>query len=189
MFYDNLFLHLENNSIFTTMGKTKFIAKIISLISRLLAIAYFLMVIYSIFCLATKWCITLYGEGKFLHINYPFTQTPFLNVDYNANYILFSFLLPISLYSLFFWLTANLFKVFSKSILFTPVNLLQLKRFYLFNWIAPIPAIIISSFFVEPEGMIWLLAVVHGILGVFAWLVAAIFKQGLLLQNEQDLFI
>ena len=101
----------------------------------------------------------------------------------------FSFLLPLTLYGFFFWLVSNLFSVFSKPKLFTVLNLQQLKRFYLFNWLVPFPAIIISSFFVETESALWLLAVVHGILGVFAWMVAAIFKQGLQLQNEQDLFI
>lgn len=171
------------------MDRTKIIARIFSVISRLLAVGYVATVIYSAVCLATKWCITPYGEGKFLHINYPFSQKPFLNIDNNTNYIFFSFLLPILLYGLFFWLTANLFLVFSRSKLFTLSNLLQLKRFYLFNWLAPFPVIIVSSFFVEIESALWLLAVVHGILGVFAWMVAAIFKQGLQLQNEQDLFI
>lgn len=180
---------MHNNSNFRRMGKTKLAAKIISFISRVLAIAYFLMAVYSVICLATNWCTTPYGDGQFLHINYPFSQTPFLNVENNANYIFFSFLLPITLYGLFFWLTANLFLVFSRSKLFTLPNLLQLERFYLFNWLAPFPAIIISSFFVDTESIIWLLAAVHSILGVFAWMVAAIFKQGLQLQNEQDLFI
>lgn len=171
------------------MGHTKIFARIIATISRSLALAYFLMAVYSVICLITKWCITPYGAGKFLHINYPFSQTPFLNIDNNASYIFFSFLLPISLYALFFWLTANLFLVFAKPKLFTHTNLIQLKRFYWFNWLASFPAIIISSFFVETESVVWLLALVHSILGVFAWMVAAIFKQGLQLQKEQDLFI
>jgi hypothetical protein len=180
---------LHNNSIISNMVEIKSAAKIISIISRVLAIAYFLMALYSIICLLTKCFITPYGEGNYLHINYPFTDKAFLNVDNNANYIFFSFLLPITLYALFFWLTANLFLVFSKPKLFTPVNLLQLKRFYLFNWLASFPAIIVSSFFVQIESAMWLLAAVHFVLGVFAWMVAAIFKQGLQLQNEQDLFI
>ncbi len=171
------------------MVKTKFTAKIFSVISRLLAVAYIITAIYSVVCIATKWCLTPYGDGKYLHINFPFSPTPFLNIDNNANYILFSFLLPITLYGLFFWLTANLFLVFLKIKLFALTNLLQLKRFYLFNWLAPFPALIIGSFFVETESALWLLAVVHCVLGVFAWMVAAIFKQGLQLQNEQDLFI
>ncbi len=171
------------------MGKTTLTAKIITLLSRILAIAYFIMAIYSVLCLATKCCVTPYGDGQYLHINYPFSQKPFLNVDNNANYIVFSFLLPIILYALFFWLTGNLFAVFSKTKLFTHYNLSELKKFYLFNWFIPFPAIIISSFFVEIINMIWLLAAIHGIFGIFTWMVAAIFKQGLRLQNEQDLFI
>lgn len=171
------------------MGKTKLIAKVILLFSRVLAIAYLLMAVYSGICLTTKSWVSPYGDGKYLHINYPFSQMPFLNVDNNTNYIIFSFLLPILLYALFFWVTANLFAVFSRPKLFTHSNLLALKKFYLLNWLLPFPAIIISSFFVEIINMIWLLAVIHGIFGIFAWMVAAIFKQGLQLQKEQDLFI
>ncbi|TWI85820.1 Protein of unknown function (DUF2975) [Lacibacter cauensis] len=171
------------------MGKTKLIAKFIAFFSRVLAIAYLLMAVYSSICLTTKCFVTPYGNGQYLHINYPFSQKPFLNVDNNASYIFFSFLLPIILYALFFLLTGNLFAVFSKTKLFTHYNLSELKKFYLFNWFIPFPAIIISSFFVEIINMIWLLAIIHCIFGIFTWMVAAIFKQGLRLQNEQDLFI
>lgn len=171
------------------MDKTKLAAKIASSISRIVAIGYLVTALYSVLCLATHMFVTSYGEGKFVHINFPFSQRPLLNVDNNAAYIIFSFLLPITLYGIFFWLVANLFAVFSKPKLFTKPNLLQLKKFYLFNWFVPFPVLIISSFFVETESIVWLLATIHGILGVFAWMVAAIFKQGLQLQNEQDLFI
>lgn len=171
------------------MDKTKLAAKILSFLSRIMAIGYLASTAYSTICLTSNWCITPYGEGKYLHINYPFSQTPFLNIDNTINYIVFSFLLPLTLYGLFFWLVSNLFLVFSKPKLFTLLNLLQLKKFYLFNWLVPFPASIISSFFVEVESAIWLLATIHAVLGVFTWMVAAIFEQGLQLQNEQDLFI
>ena len=171
------------------MGKTKLAAKIISSLSRLFAIGYFLVALYGAICLATKWCITPYGDGRFLHINYPLSQTPFLIVDNSGSYIFFSFLLPLTLYGLFFWLTANMFAAFSMEKLFTLQNLLQLKRFYLFNWLAAFPVILISSLFVEIENIVWLLAAVHSVLGVLTWMVAAIFQQGLLLQKEQELFI
>ena len=177
------------NQIFSSMDKTKLAAKIASILGRIMAIGYISTALYSLLCLATKLFVTPYGEGQFMHINFPFSQTPFLNIDNNAAYIICSFLLPIILYGIFFWLVANLFSVFSKPKLFTILNLLQLKRFYLFNWLVPFPALIISSFFVETESIVWLLATIHGILGVFAWMVAAIFKQGLQLQNEQALFI
>lgn len=171
------------------MSKTKLTAKIFSFLSRVLAIGYLTSVVYSIVCLVNDWCITPYGEGKYLHINYPFSTIPFLNIDNNINYMLFSFLLPVTLYGVFFWLVSDLFLVFSKPKLFTIANLLQLRKFYLFNWLAPFPASIVSSFFVEVESAIWLLALLHAILGIFTWMVAAIFEQGLQLQNEQDLII
>lgn len=172
-----------------SLSTKKFSAKILVLVSRIIAIAYLTSAIYSIICINSGWCITPYGEGKFLHINYPFTQKPFLNIDNNTAYIIFSFLLPIGLYGLFFWLVSKLFSVFAKPKLFTHTNLMHLKKFYWFNWVVPLAAVVMGSFFVEVEGIIWLLVALHFILGLFAWMVAAIFKQGLSLQNEQDLFI
>ena len=54
----------------------------------------------------------------------------------------------------------------------------------------PSLTILLASIFAGEieEGLEWV-AIIHFFLGVFAYFLAAIFKQGLQLQNEQDLFI
>jgi hypothetical protein len=171
------------------MVHAKTIGKFLSVLSRILGIITMCLVIYSLFCLVTGLNTSLYGEGKYLHINYPFTDRPLMNIDYNASYIVFSFLLPLSLYAIFFWLLGSLFIVFAKTKLFTHDNLRKLKQFYVFNGFAPILSLIIGLLFVEIEIGIWLLLLLHLVLAIFSWFIAQIFKQGLQLQNEQDLFI
>lgn len=171
------------------MGQAKNIAKLLLTLSRSMAVLNLLVVLYCIVCITTGMNTSLYGDGKFMHINYPFSDKPFMNIDYNSHYILFSFLLPLSLYTIFFWLLSELFLVFSKQKLFTRENLKYLKRFYLFNGFAPMASILIGSLFVEIEIGIWLLLILHMVLAIFSWFIAQIFKQGLQLQHEQDLFI
>lgn len=171
------------------MTTAKGIARTLYYICLILAIFYLAAMLYAALCLLTRWGIDPYGEGQYLHINYPFTNTPFLNIDNNLPYIIFSFLLPLSLYGVFFWLAANVFKVFFQAKLFTQKNIFDLRRFYMLNLIVPGIATLFASIFVQVESAIWGLVVVHGMLGVFTYFLAAIFKQGLNLQNEQDLII
>jgi hypothetical protein len=171
------------------MNSAKSIAKILYYICLVLAIFYLTTILYAVLCLLTRFGISAYGEGQYLHINYPFTNNPFLNIDNNLPYIIFSFLLPLILYGVFFWLAANVFKVFFQTKLFTQQNIFNLRRFYMLNLIVPVIAAVLASVFVPVESAIWVLVVVHGILGIFTYFLAAIFKQGLNLQNEQDLII
>lgn len=171
------------------MNQTKIISKILFYICSVLSIGYLITTIYSLLCLATGFSVTPYKEDQYLHINYPFTEQPFLNIENNYTYILFSFLLVLISYGIFFWLSAKVFRVFFQSKLFTQENILQLKRFYLYNIFIPLPLVVVASFFVEVESMIWGLVFIHFMLGIFCLFLANIFKQGLHLQNEQDLFI
>ncbi len=174
---------------FIAMNQTKIISKVLYYICLILSGGYLLTGIYSGLCLSTGSAVTPYKEGKFLHINYPFTEQPFLNIENNYAYIIFSFLLVLISYGIFFWLSAKVFRVFFQAKLFTRENILQLKRFYLYNIFVPLPVVITASFFVEVESMIWGLVFIHFMLGIFCLFLANIFKQGLHLQNEQDLFI
>lgn len=171
------------------MNQTKIISRILFYICSVLAAGYLITALYALLCLATGFSVTSYGNGQFLHINYPFTQQPFLNIEDNYPYIIFSFLLVLIPYGIFFWLSAKVFKVFFQPKLFTKEHILQLKRFYLFNIFIPLPLVIIASFFVEVESIIWGLVFIHFMLGIFCLFLANIFKQGLHLQNEQDLII
>jgi len=171
------------------MNQTKIISQILYYICFVLAIGYLLTAVYSILCLITGFSITPYKENVYFHINYPFTEKPFLNIENNYSYILFSFLLVLISYGIFFWLSAKVFKVFFQSKLFTKENIIHLKRFYVYNIFFPLPIVVIANFFVEVESIIWGLVFIHLMLGIFCLFLANIFKQGLHLQNEQDLFI
>ncbi|MGX5820251.1 DUF2975 domain-containing protein [Chitinophaga lutea] len=171
------------------MTQTKLIARILFYGCRTLAWAYLLTVAYSILCLLSGWSTAGYGEGRFLHIFYPFTTTPFLNIENNLPYIIWSFLLTLTLYGLFFWLASDVFRVFTRQKLFTAPNVVHLRRFCWFNLAVPGACTLAALPFVEIENMIGVLVAVHFILGVFAYFLAAIFQQGLQLQKEQDLFI
>jgi len=171
------------------MNQTKIISKILFYICAVLSAGYLITFVYSLFCLISGFAVTSYKEGKFLHINYPFTEQPFLNIENNYSYMIFSFLSVLITYGIFFWLSARVFKVFFQQKLFTQENIIQLKKFHLYNIFIPLPLVIIASFFVEVESMIWGLVFIHFMLGIFCLFLANIFKQGLHLQNEQDLFI
>lgn len=171
------------------MVRVKVVSKILYYISYILALGYLATTLYSVICLLTQRGIVPYGEGKYIHIMYPFTNEPFLNIDNNAPYVVFSFLLPLSLYSLFFWAASRVFKVFYQPRLFTSQNIVHLRRFYLLNMLVPVFCAVLSGFFVQLESIVWGLVVVHLFLGIFAYFLAAIFRQGLQLQKEQDLFI
>ncbi|NIF06834.1 DUF2975 domain-containing protein [Chryseobacterium sp. Tr-659] len=171
------------------MNQTKIISRILFYICSVLSAGYLITFAYSLFSLITGFSVTPYREGQFLHINYPFTEEPFLNIENNYPYIIFSFILVLITYGIFFWLSARVFKVFFQQRLFTQENIIHLKKFYLYNIFIPLPLVIIASFFVEVESMIWGLVFIHFMLGIFCLFLANIFKQGLHLQNEQDLFI
>lgn len=171
------------------MSLTKIISRILYHFSRIIGLGYLITALYSIISLLTGWGLQPHGEGKYLFINYPFTQKPFLNIETNLPYIIFSFLLPLILYTLFFWLASNVFKVFHQPKLFTRNNIAALRRFYLFNIFVPCISVVVAGFFVEVESEVWLLIIIHFILGIFTYFLADIFLQGVQLQNEQDLFI
>ncbi len=171
------------------MNQTKIISRILYYICSVVSVGYFIITIYSVFCLATGFAVTPYGEGKYLHINFPFTEKPFMNIDDNYSYIIFSFFAVLLAYGIFFWVSALVFRVFFQEKLFTAGNIRLLTIFYRYNIFIPLPLVIVASFFVEVESVVWGLVFIHFMLGIFCLFLANIFKQGLHLQNEQDLFI
>ncbi|MES2776520.1 MAG: DUF2975 domain-containing protein [Bacteroidota bacterium] len=171
------------------MGNVKLISRILFYFTRVIAAFYFIMAAYAAMTLVTGWSISFRESGKYFQVLIPFTKTPILNGDNNLPYIFFEFLGPLSLYGLFFWLLGNVFKVFFQPRLFTGNGIKHLKRFYLGNFIVPGVMVLIVSLIDNPgtEGIS--VIILHAIIGVFAYFLAAIFKQGLNLQNEQDLII
>ncbi len=171
------------------MRYTKLISRILYVAAMAISLFYFAIILYSSICLSTGWCTEPYGDGQYLHILFPFSKRPFLNVDNNTAYIVFSFLLPLALYGLFFLLSANVFRIFFQQRLFTQPHVKQLMIFCGTNLAVPVIAAVVAGMFVEVENGIWMLVAVHVVLGLFAYFLAAIFRQGLELQNEKDLFI
>jgi hypothetical protein len=155
-----------------------------------MATLYLVTTLYSSIVLLTEWSFFTRENGKYFSICYPFTETPFLNGENTWGYKLFNFLIPIGFYGLFFLLVSNVFNVFNKPRLFTQNGVNQLKWFYMANIFVPSLTIILASYFAGgiEEGLEWV-AIIHFFLGVFSYFLATIFKQGLHLQNEQDLYI
>lgn len=169
------------------MKKTKILSKTLFVITRILAWIYFITTLYG----TVGWLTNINTRTDEFNkiIEYPFTDFSFLILDNNLAYLIFAFLLPMLAYTLFFWLLSNVFKVFFQEKLFTQLNILQLKRFYLTNIILPVLLVIFSSFFIEIEIGILMIIALHLFLGVFIFIFSEIFNQGLNLQNEQDLYI
>lgn len=171
----------------TTMKKTKFISKVLSAVTKIMAWLYLITAIYGLACWVSQTNIKTIEDRNI--IEYPFTDISFLILDNNLSYLVFSFLLPILSYALFFWLLSKVFKVFYKEKLFTKANIFHLKRFYVTNLFLPVLLVAVSSFFTEIETGIFLIVALHMFLGVFIFIISEIFNQGLHLQNEQDLYI
>ena len=172
------------------MKNTKIISTLLFYVTRVVAILYFTTTLYSVVSLLTEWSFITRENGQYFSICYPFTVSPFLNGENNWGYKIFNFIIPIGFYGVFFLLLSNVFKVFKRPKLFTPFGVIQLKCFYLANIILPSFIILLASTFAEKieEGLEFV-AVIHFFLGVFAYFLAAIFKQCLHLQDEQDLYI
>ncbi|HEX8334040.1 MAG TPA: DUF2975 domain-containing protein [Segetibacter sp.] len=125
------------------------------------------------------------GDDRYV-IFFPFTRQPFLTGVYDpwSNIIA---MLTFLLYGLFFWLLSDIFKTFRQPKLFTPSGVNRLKRFYVGNLTIPILMLLVLAVSGDEVANLVSVTFLHMILGVFAFFMAAIFQQGLLLQEEQDL--
>ncbi|WP_418511677.1 DUF2975 domain-containing protein [Corallibacter sp.] len=169
------------------MRKSIIISKVLYYISRILGGLYLITGVYGLFSWVTNTHLLI--KDKQTIITYPFTEASFLILDSNTTYLIFSFLIPVLGYGLFFWLLSNVFKVFYQDKLFTAENIVHLRRFYLVNIFLPTVLTIFTSFFMPIEHEMFLLIILHLVLGVFVFFMSEIFNQGLHLQNEQDLYI
>lgn len=172
------------------MKNVRNVSTVLFYLTRLLASLYLLTTLYSFISLITEWSFITKDAGKYFSICYPFTETPFLNGENTWSYKIFNFLIPLGFYGLFFLLLSNIFNVFRQIKLFTQYGVKQLRWFYLSNiFLPPIIIFMATVFAGDVEEGLEMVAVIHFFLGVFAYFLAAIFRQGLQLQKEQDLFI
>ncbi|WP_047419515.1 DUF2975 domain-containing protein [Cellulophaga sp. Hel_I_12] len=172
------------------MKNVKIISTILFYITRIIAILYILVTIYALVSLVTGWSYITRDNGENFAVCYPFTETRFLLGENNWNYKIFEFLIPIGAYGIFFLLVSNVFNAFKQPKLFTEYGVKQLKWFCLANIFVPLIIILFALIFTGniEDGLEWA-GVIHFFLGVFAYFLYAIFKQGFNLQNEQDLYI
>lgn len=169
------------------MNEVKNIAMNLFYLSRFCVFVYAFLTIYSAISLLTGWSLKF--EGDYFNIMFPFTKQTILIGEYNLTYILLDYLLVFILYGIFFWLLGNVLKVFTRPKLFTQKNIDQLKYFYISNLFVPSIATLIAYTFGTIDRDVILLIILHFIIGIFSYFLAQIFKQGVNLQNEQDLYI
>ncbi len=172
------------------MKKVYIISKLGYWITQILTGFYILIVVYAAFVLGFKnSALSIIDNGERFQIFFPFTKQPFLLGFYNALYILVRFFLVMICYGAFFWLLSRVFDVFTKEKLFTQKAYQRLRRFYIINLCAPIVLLVLFHFLFSVDKGDTMIVFLHMLLGVFIFFLAAIFKKGLTLQENQDLII
>ena len=175
------------------MKTVRIIANILHYLTRFAAILYLATAAYALIVVlmslngTSSWAaIKILDNGSF-QIMYPFTDTPFLLGDYTGQYLTMMIFL-FSFYGLFLWLLSGVFNAFRQQKIFTRKSVLRLSRFYITNLTIPLLSLIAAAFFYsESVNDFMMITFLHLVIGVFAFFMAAIFKQGLVLQEEQDL--
>lgn len=174
------------------MKTVRLVATAFHICTRIAAIVFWIVGLYAFVVLfgslhlgMSNLPIEIRTDGSFA-IFYPFTSNPFLLGDYTNSYFLIS-TSTILLYGTFLWLLSYVFKAFKQTKLFIPKSVSRLEKFYLFNISVPILFLFFLAFFGHELRDAVIIAFLHIMIGVFAFFMAAIFKQGLLLQEEQDL--
>jgi hypothetical protein len=168
------------------------IARVLFFLTRILAIVISIVAVYALGTIllyennrSARLPIEVYSNGSFT-IFYPFTKNPFLLGDYSTSYLV-SNLATITFYGLFLWMLSGVFHAFKQTRIFTRKGVMQLSRFYMINLIVPFVFLALLAIFGDEMIDIVRIILLHLVIGVFAFFMAAIFKQGLLLQEEQDL--
>ena len=168
------------------------VAGILFYLSRIAAIIIFIIAVYATAVIllykndpSGNFPMQVLDDGSF-RIFYPFTENPFLLGDYTTSYLV-SNLLTITFYGLFLWLLSGVFHAFKQTKIFTRKGVMQLSRFYMINLIVPFVFLALLAVFGEEMIDIVRIILLHLVIGVFAFFMAAICKQRLVLQEEQDL--
>ncbi len=174
------------------MRTVRVVARVLFYITRIVAVITLVIAIYAVLVLllskatSATWLPMEIRTGNLFVIFYPLTKTPFLLGEYTNEYITTA-LLTISFYGLFLWLLGSVFHAFMQQRLFSKKGFLQLSRFYVVNLTLPLILLLLVALFGQEVQDIVRITFLHIVIGVFAFFMAAIFKQGLVLQEEQDL--
>jgi hypothetical protein len=174
------------------MRAVRFIAGILYYLTRIVSILILMITFYATILVLINWAhpapslpIQILKDGSF-QIFLPFTHIVFLLGDYSTAYLVTN-LLTFAFYGLFLWLLGGVFYAFRQPKLFTKNGVVQLSRFYLINIFIPFVLIVLFVVFGQELGDLIRIILLHLVIGVFAFFMTAIFKQGLILQEEQDL--
>lgn len=162
-----------------------YLTRVASLLFSCTAVYAFIVLLLSLYTDVSGLPIDVKSNGSFV-IFLPFSKKPFLLGDYTHSYFLVS-TSTIALYGMFLWLLSCVFKAFRQQRLFIPKSVSRLERFYLFNLSVPAAFLLLLVFSGQEIRDAIVIVFLHLMIGVFAFFMAAIFKQGLSLQEEQDL--
>lgn len=170
------------------MNSVKVTAKILLHLSRLLSCLYFIIFIYALISLVGRaGSVSVHDANQQFTIYLPFTRIPFLLGFYNPLYIWLEFLPLFILYALFFLMLSYVFEAFTQNRLFTLRGYNYLRIFYWANLTVPVVVLLLAELLSEASFDAWNIVGLHVLLGIFIFFMAAIFNQGLKLQDEQDL--
>ncbi|MFZ6014041.1 MAG: DUF2975 domain-containing protein [Bacteroidota bacterium] len=170
------------------MKSVRIVSSILFALTRILAWGYLTTTLYATIVIVLKTSAFHLTEGGRFEIFYPFTARPFL-LGYNNTVYVAEMLMAIGLYGVFFWLLSDVFKTFRQKKLFTPFGVASLSRFYIANLTVPLAVLIVLSIVSDEDNPMEIIVTLHAVIGIFAYFMAAIFRQGVSLQNEQDLYI
>ncbi len=173
------------------MKTVRFTATILSYLSRLgailsLATAFYATAVLLLFRYSHGSALPIKVENTYFTIFYPFTKKAFLLGDYTPSY-LFTSLFTLFFYGFFLWLLGDVLNSFRRPKLFTRQAVIRLSRFYITNLVVPFLLLLLVIIFQNEISDLIRVMLLHLVIGVFAYFMAAIFRQGLILQEEQDL--
>ena len=170
------------------MNSVKVTAKLLLHLSRLLSFLYFITFVYALISLVGKLgSVSVHDVNQQFTIYLPFTRIPFLLGFYNPLYIWLEFLPLFILYAIFFLMLSYVFEAFTQNRLFTHRGYNHLRIFYWANLTVPVLMLFLAELLSEASFDAWGIVGLHLLLGIFIYFMAAIFNQGLKLQDEQDL--
>lgn len=171
----------------------RLLARVLSWISLVLGVAALAICIYGSLVLllcrqpGADTSPVSVSAGRFI-INYPFSHQPFLTGPYTTGYILPTFL-TVGFYGLFGLAFASVMRGFLAKKLFTESNTRKLSHFYrlnfIFPWLILLAALLLGAGWQDAGGLV-VIGLLHAVIGVFAYFMTVLFRQGFVLQEEQD---
>jgi hypothetical protein len=173
------------------MRTVRLVSSVLFYLSRTTAFLFLATAVYAativvISCYSSSASLPIQIYSQHFTIFFPFTRKAFLLGDYTTSF-LFTNLFTIAFYGFFLWLLSDVFRAFTQDKLFTQKGVIRLSRFYLTNLAMPILFFLVLLVFQNDISDLVRIMFLHLVIGVFAWFMAAIFKQGVILQEEQDL--